>query len=179
MKKFLWLLLLITAACVSETGAGGPGRRSVNYSIQLPDHWVEVKEHKPMMITKDGFYSQYIYVQQRRVEEPFKHTKRKFSKGMLPQEAAQVVLDEIASDRSVLNFKVIENMPAKLGRYNGFKLVFTYKTTKGSEFKTFYHGIIEGDWFYSVRYNVSDRYDTREGYEAFELVLNSFRIKGA
>ena len=180
MKKCLWFLLLITTACAPGMGAGGPnGRQSVNYSIALPDQWFEVSASRHFMITKDGVFSQYILIQQRHVEEPFKHTKRIFDRQMLPQEAAQVVLDEIASDRSVLNLKVIENKPARLNRYDGFRVIFTYKTSKGSEFKTIYYGFLKGDWFYSVRYNVSDRYDTREGYEDFEVVLDSFRIKGA
>ena len=180
MKRILLLILLIATACVTETGTGGTsGRRSVNYSVTLPDQWVEVSGTKHFMITKDGVFSQYILVQQRHVEEPFKHTKRTFERSMLPQEAAQVVLDEIASDRSLSNFRVLENKPAKLSRYDGFKVVFTYKTARGAEFKTFFHGFLKGDWFYSVRYNVSDRYDTSEGYADFETVLDSFRIKGA
>jgi hypothetical protein len=180
MKNCLLLLLMLTTACVAGTGAGdSAGRRSVNYSIALPDQWVEVTASRHFMMTKDGVFSQYILVQQRHVEEPFRHTKRTFDRQMLPQEAAQVVLDEIASDRSVLNFKVIENKPTRLNRYDGFRVVFTYKTSKGSEFKTTYYGFLKGDWFYSVRYNVSDQYDTREGYDDFETVLDSFRIKGA
>jgi hypothetical protein len=180
MKKCLWLLLMITTACAPGMGTGGSGgHQSVNYSIVRPDQWFEVSASKHYMMTKDGVFSQYILIQQRHVEEPFKHTKRTFDRQMLPQEAAQVVLDEIASDRSVLNFKVIENKPAKLNHHDGFKVVFTYRTSKGSEYKTIYYGILKGDWFYSVRYNVSDRYDTREGYEDFEMVLDSFRIEDA
>jgi hypothetical protein len=171
---------MIMTACAPGMGAGGSsGHQSVNYSIALPNQWFEVSASRHFMMTKDGVFSQYILIQQRHVEEPFKHTKRTFDRQMLPQEAAQVVLDEIASDRSVLNFQVIENKPARLNRYDGFRVIFTYKTSKGSEYKTIYYGFLKGDWFYSVRYNVSNRYDTREGIVDFETVLNSFRIKGA
>ena len=180
MRNCVWLLLMIMTACAPGMGAGGfHEHKSVNYSIEFPEQWVEINAGRHFMMTKDGPFNRYILIQQRHVEEPFRHTKRTFDRQMLPQEAAQVVLDEIASDRSVLNFKVIENQPTRLNRYDGFRVVFTYKTSKGSEFKTTYYGFLKGDWFYSVRYNVSDRYDTREGFEDFEVVLDSFRIKVA
>ncbi len=180
MKKCLWLLLMITTACAPGMRAGGfHEHQSVNYSIERPEQWEEVNSRRHFMMTKDGPFKQYILIQQRHVEEPFRHTKRTFDRGMLPQEAAEVVLDEIASDRSVLNFRVIENIPAKLSLYDGFKVVFTYRTSKGLGFKTIYQGLLKGDWFYSIRYNVSETHDSPKEFETFEKVLNSFKIEEA
>ena len=132
-----------------------------------------------LMLTKDGPFNQYILVQQRSIEKPFNHTKRMLNKGMLPQEAAEVVLDEIASDRAVLNFQVIENAPAKLSRYEGFKVTFTYRTENGSGYKTIYYGFLKDNWFFSVRYNVSENHESPQNLEAFQKVLDSFKLQGA
>lgn len=180
MKKFFWFLLIAASACVPGTRTGGfQDHQAVNYIVELPEQWRKVNSGRHFMMTKDGPFNQYILIQQRHLEEPFSHTRRTFNKGMLPQEAAEVVLDEIASDRSVLNFHVIENTPAKLSRYDGFRIIFTYKTKKGLGFKTIYHGILKGDWYYSIRYNVSENHDSLKDMETFEKVLNSFRIEGA
>ena len=95
---------------------------------------------------------------------------------MLPQETAEVILDEITSDRAVLNFQIVENFPAAVNGYDGFKLVFTYKTINGSKFKTLYYGFLQGDWFYSLRYNAADNRYSDKDVETFRRVLESFKI---
>ena len=175
MKRFFYLLgllLMAATACVST------GQQDVLYSVKLPDEWRKVDSDE-LMLTKDGPFNQYILVQQRSIEKPFIHTKRMLNKGMLPQEAAEVVLDEIASDRAVLNFEVIENTPAKLNRYDGFKVVFTYRTENGMGFKTIYYGFLKDNWFFNVRYNVSVNHESAQNLEAFQKVLKSFKLQGA
>jgi len=177
MKKFLWLLVVTTTACAPGIQTGSFYDNPVNYRVELPAQWVRVESAKHYMMTKDGPFTQYILIQQRPLDKPFKHTKKVFNKGMLPQEAAEVVLDEIASDRFVMNFHLVENGPAKLGQYDGFRVVFTYKTKKGKAYKTIYHGLLKGDWFYSVRYNVSEKHDSLTAFETFEKVLSNFKIE--
>jgi hypothetical protein len=176
MKRFFCLLCLVLMAA---TACVATGPKEVLYSVQLPDQWRRVDTDELFMMTKDGPSTQYILVQQRSIEEPFTHTKRMFNKSMLPQEAAEVVLDEIASDRAVLNFNVVENRPAKLNRYDGFKVIFTYRTENGLGYKTIYYGFLKDNWFFSVRYNVSVNHESTQNLEAFQKVLNSFELEGA
>ena len=164
---------------MAATACVATGPKDALYSVKLPDQWRRVDTDELFMMTKDGPSTQYILVQQRSIEEPFTHTKRMFNKRMLPQEASEVVLDEIASDRAVLNFHVVENRPAKLNRYDGFKVIFTYRTENGSEYKTIYYGFLKDDWFFSVRYNVSVNHESPQNLEAFQKVLNSFKLEGA
>ena len=175
MKRFMCLLCLLL---IAATACVATGSKDVLYSVNLPNQWRTV-DNEDLIMTKDGPYNQYILVQQRSIEEPFTHTKRMFNKGMLPQEAAEVVLDEIASDRAVLNFHVIENTPAKLIRYEGFKVIFTYQTENGSGYKTIYYGFLKDNWFFSVRYNVSVNHESPQNLEAFQKVLDSFKLEGA
>ena len=178
MKRF-FCILLIAATAYAATSCVASGPKDVLYSVKLPDQWRMVETDDLFMLTKDGPSNQYILVQQRSIEEPFTHTKRMFTKNMLPQEAAEVVIDEIASDRSVLNFHVTENTPAKLSRYEGFKVIFTYRTENGLGYKTIYHGFLKDNWFFSVRYNVSLNHESPQNLEAFQKVLDSFKLKGA
>jgi len=180
MKKLLCLIFLFVASCAS---LGQPGSTSQsasrNFTLEFPQEWREVTTGKYLMITRDGAFAQYILVQQRHVDQPFSHTKKKIDKSMLPQEAAGVILDEITSDRAVLNFQVLENLPAAVNGYNGFRLVFTYKTKGGYKFKTLYYGFLQGDWFYSLRYNASDGRYSDKDVETFRQVLESFKIRAA
>jgi hypothetical protein len=177
MKRWASLLLLLTTACAPLHQNGDATQAGAqNFSIQMPEQWHELNTPRHLMLTKDGPFSQYILVQQRHLSEPFKHTKRKFRQGMLPQEAAEVVVAEITSDRAVLDFEVIENLPAQVGRFDAFKLVFTYRTTDGLKFKTIYYGVLPGNWYYGIRYNASDKYFTEQDIETFERFINSFAI---
>lgn len=180
MKKFLWVTLLFLAACAS---VGPPGDTSYpsayNFTVTLPEQWRKLDTRRYLMMTREGPFSQYILVQQRHVNQPFRHTKKMIRKDMLPQEAAQVVLDEILSDRAVLNFQVLENLPATVNGYDGFRILFTYRTSDGLRFKTLYYGLLQGDWFYSLRYNAAEARFSEADVETFRKVLDSFQINAS
>jgi hypothetical protein len=95
---------------------------------------------------------------------------------MLPQEAAGVIIDEIASDRRIYNFNVIENAPAIIDGREGFKILFTYKDKRGSTFKTLYYGFISGESFFNLRYNAAMRYYFEKDIADFEHILSSFKV---
>jgi hypothetical protein len=180
MKKLLGIIFLFMASCASLGQPGSPSQStSRNFTLEFPEEWRTVATGKYLMLTRDGAFAQYILVQQRHVDQPFSHTKKKIDKSMLPQEAAGVILDEITSDRAVLNFQVLENLPAAVNGYNGFRLVFTYKTKGGYTFKTLYYGFLQGDWFYSLRYNAADGRYSDKDVETFKEVLESFKIRAA
>ena len=177
MKRFFWLILILAAACAPfnrHDGVRDPGSR--HFTIQYSKPWMELNYRRHLVLTKDGPFSQYILVQQRPVDQPFKNTKRKLKKGMLPEEAAQVILDEMVSDRGLMNFQLIENRPEIVNQYEGFRMVFSYKTPEGLLFKSILCGLLQGDWFYSIRYCASEGHYTEGDVTTFEKVLHSFYI---
>ena len=95
---------------------------------------------------------------------------------MLPQEAAGIIIDELASDRYLMNFRLIENAPATVDGQAGFKLLFTYKDKKGSQFKTLYYGFISGDFFYNLRYCAAMRHYFEKDIATFEQIISSFKL---
>jgi hypothetical protein len=95
---------------------------------------------------------------------------------MLPQEAAGIIVDELASDRYLMNFKLIENAPVTVDGHPGFKILFTYKDKKGSEFKTLYYGFIRGNSFYNLRYCAALRHYFDKDKPDFERIISSFQL---
>ena len=95
---------------------------------------------------------------------------------MLPQEAAGVIIDEIASDRYILNFKVLDNTPAIIDGNAGFKIVFTYGDPKGVTYKTLYYGFLNGNSLYSLRYNARLHHFYEKDIGAFQAMVKSFRL---
>ena len=129
-----------------------------------------------LLISEDGPFLQYVLIQDRDIDRSFRHTKKKINKGMLPQEAAEVVLDEIISDQSVLNLEIIENVPTRIDEHDGFRVVFTYKDKDGLMLKTIYYGFLAGERFYNIRYTAVKRHYFEKDIETFEKVMDSFKL---
>jgi hypothetical protein len=180
MRKLIFVFLLLATVCGCGGQLGGSSESDLrNFSIAVPEGWRKLNSSEYLMITREGAFSQYILVQQRRVGKPFKHTEKKLNKYMLPQQAAEVIMDEISSDSRVLKFHLSECVRTRVNQYNGFRIVYTYKEKGGLNFMTFFYGFLEGDWFYCLRYNVDVKKYTDEDIETFEKVLSSFKIAGA
>ena len=171
------ILLFLFAGCASVAQERSLKNLPENdFAVKVPEGWWKPKHINKYLLTKDGALLQYVLIQQRPIDLPFSHTKKKLDKEMLPLEASGVIIDEIASDRRILNFNVIENIPAMIDGHDGFKILFTYKDKKGSTFKTLYYGFISGDFFFNLRYNAAMRHYFEKDIADFEKILSSFRI---
>jgi hypothetical protein len=176
MRKLCWLLLLLLAACGPWTQAGGV-YRTTSYTTELPAGWMRSNTVDYVLITRDGLFLQYIAIVQRDVDTAFKYTKKKLKRGMMPQEAAEVVLDDLASNTSITNFDIRENRPAKVSGAPAFKAVFTHKDTDGLRYKTVYYGVLKDDVFYGMRYTAPARHYFDADLRTFESVMANFRLQ--
>ncbi len=177
MKKLLGILFIFVIGCAPWTQVGGLYKNeSYNFSVELPQGWMKWNQGEHLFITRDGISLQYIQIGRVKIEEPLKHTKKKFSKGMLPQEAAEVYLDDIASNSNMINLEVIENLPATISGIPGFKAVYTYKNKDGLKLKNIHYGFIMENWVYGINYNAAQRYYFDKDTNQFEKVFESFKL---
>jgi hypothetical protein len=179
MKELLilFIFLFLFSGCASVAQERSLQSLPANgFSVENPQGWWKPKHINKYLITKDGAFLQYVLIQQRPIDLPYNHTKKILNKGMLPQEASGIIIDEIASDRRIFNFNVIENAPAIIDGHDGFKILFSYKDRKGSTFKTLYFGFISGDSFYNLRYNAAMRHYFEKDIADFEQILSSFKV---
>jgi hypothetical protein len=176
MKRFSWVFLFVfLTACASA----GTGKAPDNFVVQVPQQWKKLNISNCSMYSKEGPFEQYIFIQQRPVSQEFPHAKKTLSPGMSPKEVSDLLLQEIASDPSVLDLRVLEKHPAKINSYAGFKAVFTYRVKDGYNFKTMMYGFLLGDWFYGIRYNADVKKFTAEDVRTFEKIVKTLVIKGA
>jgi hypothetical protein len=177
IKRFSWVLLLFMTACASWVPAAGlHDSPSYHFSVTLPEKWMQFKTDDYLLVSKDGPFLQYVLIQERDVDQPFGHTSKILHSGMLAQEAAQVIIDEISSDRGVSDFQVVENRPARINGLDGFKLLFTHRNRDGLLFQTQYYGFLSDDRFYAIRYNAAQRYYFDKDIQTFETILSSFQV---
>ncbi|MBN2033954.1 MAG: hypothetical protein JW836_11810 [Deltaproteobacteria bacterium] len=150
-----------------------------DFSAQPPEKWHRVDSPEFYILTKDGPYSQYILIQQRPLEKPFIHTSKALAGGMSSGDAAALFLEEIMNDEAVYNFRLLENRSAHVNHHEAFRLVFTYENKEGLKFQTYMYGFINGNWFYTLRYNADLVCYSHHDIEEFHRFLRSFRITDA
>lgn len=199
MRKVLIFLLTFFSGCAPYVMVGGKYTAGPeNFEVDLPQSWRKheltfdhhpisramldelKKRHDPtgdvVRITRDGLLLQHIVIGRIEINKEWPHTKRKLSKGMLPQEVAEVIIDNIRSNPNISKQHVLENSPAKLGGFPAFKLIYTYQTKESVGIKGACYGAMMGDWYYYLLYEAPERHYFAKDYPIFEKLKDSFRL---
>jgi len=179
MKRsfLICVIIVFVAGCVPWIRTGGLySAPAQNVTVELPDGWMRLNSDDYLLITRDGVMLEYILIEKIYIEDNLRHTKKKFRRGMLPQELAEVILDNIGSNQNNLKIKVISNVPQKISGHSGFKAIFTFNNKDGLKYKSIYSGFMSGDYFYGVRYNASHRHYFARELETFKRVVASLKL---
>ena len=178
----LLAIVFLAAGCVTApwVPAGGAYSPPTDfYTIDLPEGWMRWTrdEDNRVVVTRDGAPLQLIVVERHRIDESLKFTKKKLAKGMMPQEAAEVVLDNFSSNKDISGVEIKDNRPITISGKPGFWASFTYKTKDDLKVRVVYCGVLDGEWFYGIRYSAAQRRYFDKDLKTFEMVLRSFKLK--
>ena len=179
MKNILLLIVatLLLNGCAPWIRTGGPYEATgENVSLDLPDGWMRLNIDDYFLITRDGVLLQSILVESINVNDTLKHTKKKFRKGMLPLEASEVIMDNIASNEQVHDFAVKESRSAKVAGKPGFRVAFSYKTVEGLKMQGVVYGLMHAENFYGIKYAAPRRYYFDRDIKTFERVVASAHL---
>lgn len=184
MRPYLPLLAAASAACATASKPAWIAAAPVfdsdeGFAVALPAGWMRVNTADVVVATRDGPLLQRIAVAGTKLGTAFRSTKKVVVAGMLPQEAAEVVADDLASSDDAKGVQIVENVPAALGGIPGFRLVATYRDGNGLLRKTVTYGAIAAPWFYRLTYVAPARYYFDRDLAAFEDVVKSFHTRGA
>jgi len=169
MKKIVFLLIsfsLIFGCASAANKRSLKGLPDYDFSVEIPQGWYKPKNETRYLITKEQkAVLLYVFIQQRSLDRSFNNTKKKLRKQMLPLESAGIIIDELASDRRIMNFNVLENSPA-----------VTHKNKKGFKYQTLYYGFTSGNSFFNLRYSAGMQDYYNKGIADFKSILNSFKL---
>jgi len=171
-------LVLFLAGCAPFTAVGGKLAFSQQgFEVDLPQEWYQAREvGDTLLVTRDGLLLQFIRIERVSVEQELLHTKKKFTRGMQPQEAAELEVDNMRSSPEVFNFELIENIPTTVGGRSGFRLLYSWKTKDGLRLKRVHYGFLDGKWVYRLIYQAAARHYFDKDLATFERVRESFRL---
>jgi hypothetical protein len=131
-------------------------------------------------LTRDGLLLQQICIGRIPIKDDLPNTKRKLANEMIPLEAAEVISSDIRSNSNLRNQDIIENAPATVGGYPGFKLHYTYRTEDELKVEGLFYGALVGNWLYYVLYEAPAQHYFNKDLQVFERSRSSFAIlKGA
>jgi hypothetical protein len=185
MKRILAtvFLFLLAAGCASVPpkpvwvpAEATYNEEKANYAVELPTGWMRLNTEDAVRITRDGFPLQAIGVDRYKVGESLKQTKKKFEKGMLPQEVSAILIDDITLVEGLASSDVIENVPAQFAGIDGFRVVLLLHFKNGEERKYAMYGGMSGDWVFEIYYTAPPRHYFGRDMETFEGVVRSFRL---
>lgn len=178
LSSLVWLIGVAAAlACAHPNDR--PQATPSHFDIDIPAGWQKHNTNKFFLIYKNDPLRQYILVQERPLDRPFKFSNKSLQAGMRPQEVASVVIDELRSDKQLLTLAVIENAPATIQGNDGCRILFTYGLGDGSNYKTLYYGFIRNGSYFSLRFNTAADQDFERDLQAFDQVVDSLRFLAA
>jgi hypothetical protein len=172
------LLLLLTAGCVHWVPASGTWRpQDGGYSIELPAGWMRSAANAQLLATRDGLPLQGLYVRSFAYGLPLHYAHKPIAKGMLPEEAAEVVRDDIAADIAGKSFSVVESGPARVDGHPAFRLVFRYRTGDKLRMRGVVYGVLGSRGLTTVNFQAPERFYWERDVVEFEKVKDSFRFE--
>lgn len=178
-KSFLAITcLLLLAACDPWVPVEGEFKSpSHNFTVEFPPHWKRYSPEKDTVVfTKDGLTLEYIQISRTATDKALPHAKRKFAEGMLQEEAAELIIQDLRANPQLLNQRIVENMPDRLGGRSGFKIVYTYRTKGGLKKKGIIYGLLADPWCYRLTYVAAQRHYFAKELPAFVRVKDSFGL---
>ncbi len=181
MKKTVFvvaLMTLVVAGCAPWRYIGKEGTTwgQGPFTGTLPTGWVKM-DSDMLLLTRSGTSLEKIEIIRYAVDKELPINKKKFTVGMLPQEAAQVLIDEMTLDKTMNNFQVIENRPVKLGEVPAFKLILTFNNDDGKKSRTILYGFVMDKWLYEIRYIAAQQHYFDSSVKDFETFVLGLQIK--
>ncbi len=189
MKMTIFAAVLLMLLPVTPAFPADSGKKTTQegFTFVLPPTWQFPKEEqrqgrrkekeKIVLLTKDGAALDQVEFRKRLVTAELVHTKKKMTPAMMPQELAEVLLNEFELNDGLKNFKLIENKPATVAGVPGFKLVFSYKSNGQLSYQCVYYGFRKDEMLYTVLYLAPKRHYYETNLGTFEQMVKSLTVQ--
>jgi hypothetical protein len=174
------ILSLIICGCAAWQLVQIPYKwRYSNFEATLPEGWMKFNSPVDLLfLTKDGEFLQNIRFFRYRIdkEKELPLSKKKFMKEMLPQEIAELIVNEMSLDKNKNNLKILENTPVSISGTEGFRLQYVFNTPEHLKLKSIDYGFKYDKYIYLIRYQAAEQFYFDKDIEAFNGLIDGFKI---
>ena len=177
--SFTMLVGIVVFGCVSAWTpvSGLYDMGAENFAVTLPEGWRRYNQvANKVIITRQGLRLQRIAIFRTPIDKKLPFTHKMILPDMLPQEVAEVVIDNLKSNPNISNGVVLENDPVLISGLAGFKFVYAFRTKDGLDKKGVFYGLLQGDQLYKLVYEAPQRYYFDRDLQTFETTVASFRL---
>ena len=161
---------------VWEPATANHRAKKIGVTADLPDGWTRFTRADGVALTREGPLLQTIVITRKPYGTDLKHTDRTVTKGMLPHEAAQVIVDAMAADSEKKRFEVVQNRPAEIDGRPGFRVDVSYKTEGDPTARESIYGVLTEESYIIASYKAPERYYHERSMNDFESTIVSLKI---
>ncbi|HJV65487.1 MAG TPA: hypothetical protein VJ550_07140 [Geomonas sp.] len=181
MKRLLPVVVMTLLLAGCATWVKTEGRLTSagqQFTVDPPQGWMRRNSDSLFVITRDGFPLQTILISRMKIseEKQFRHTTKRVTAGMLPNEIAEVIIDDFQSDPDRPVDAVEENVPADVGGKKGSLVRLAYTTKTGLKFRCQIYACLCGGWLYRVSYLAPARYYFDKDLPTVQNMMKTFVI---
>lgn len=178
MKVAGWILLLTLFGCSLWVPVGGKYVSNDSFfEVELPAGWRRAYSTRDgLTMTRDGLSLQSVRIVREPFDKELPFTRRKLEKNMLPQEVAEIIIDNFRSNQNISNFQVGENQPATVGGYPGFKIIYSYQAKENLKKQGIHYGALIDQWLYRVFLEAPARHYFPRDLSILERVKDTFKV---
>jgi len=183
MKKNIKSLILFFLVVTMTGCAAWSQLKKVEYvddsrlfSSVVPMGWMRFNLGKEFLITRDGTVLNVITVSRAKIDQKLAFTKKKFSEDMLPQNLAEVEVDDIRSCEGINRFELLSNKPATLDGRPGFRIEYHFYTQGGLKIKGVRLGFIEDKRISRIRYEAASQHYFDHTQNDFKTFIDNFKV---
>ena len=152
------------------------------FVVELPAGWrhstVVIKKDPTLLraLTREGFSLQTITILKRLVSSDWPNTRKKVTPGMLPQEVAEVFLDNFRANPTLTHQQVLDQGPATLGGRPGFLVHYAYRVRSGLMKQGLCYGAVIDGALYALLYEAPTRHYFARDLPTFDTLKESFHV---
>lgn len=171
--------VIMLGGCESVWEPATPNHHSKKMGVtaDLPEGWTRFTQTEGVALTREGPLLQTIVITRKPYETEIEHTDRTVTKGMLPHEAAQVIVDAMAADSEKKKFEVLQNRPAEVDGRPGFRIDVSYKTEGDPMTQESIYGVLTEESYIIASYKAPERHYHERSMNDFESTIASMKIE--
>jgi hypothetical protein len=152
------------------------------FEVDGPPGWMRFNPPNGTQVfttTRDGTALQRIVAGSSEVGKPLGlgESKRTVAAGMSTAELGELVMDDLRAGEGLADLTLLENAPARVAGYAGFKVDVAFRD-RGLKRRATLHGFLEGSRLYWLYYVAPERHYYAADLATFDKVVASFRLRG-